>query len=168
MVGGRLAGVVADSMVVGVNSAVATANQNAARGRLMISKSVVVKDYMARTLVTFKPETDVLDAVHELVKHRIAGAPVVDDSGNLLGMLSELDCLKIALHAGYHGDWGGPVSDYMTNGVKTVDGEMSIIDLAQVFLDTNFRRFPVVEKNRLVGQISRRDVLRALEHLAKD
>jgi CBS domain-containing protein len=168
MVGERLAGVVADSMVVGVSSAVETVNRNAARGRLMISKSVVVKDYMARTLVTFKPETDVLDAVHELVKHRIAGAPVVDDAGNLLGMLSELDCLKIALHAGYHGDWGGPVSDYMTNGVKTVDGEMSIIDLAQVFLDTNFRRFPVVERNRLVGQISRRDVLRALEHLAKD
>jgi len=134
---------------------------------LMISKSVVVKDYMARTLVTFKPETDVLDAVHELVKHRIAGAPVVDDAGNLLGMLSELDCLRIALHAGYHGDWGGPVSEFMSDGVETVDGEMSIIDLAQVFLDTKFRRFPVVERNRLIGQISRRDVLRALEHLAK-
>jgi CBS domain-containing protein len=82
-------------------------------------------------------------------------------------MLSELDCLKIALHAGYHGDWGGPVSDYMSDGVETVDAEMSIIDLAQVFLDTKFRRFPVMEKNRLIGQISRRDVLRALEHIAK-
>lgn len=154
-------------MVDGASFAVATANQSAARGIPMINKSVVVKDYMARTLITFKPETDVLDAVHELVEHRIAGAPVVDDAGNLIGMLSELDCLKIALHAGYHGDWGGPVSDYMSAGVKTVDGEMSIIDLAQVFLDTKFRRFPVVERNRLIGQISRRDVLRALEHLAK-
>ena len=154
-------------MVVDVNFAVATANRSVARGRVMISKSVVVKDYMARTLVTFKPETDVLNAVHELVKHRIAGAPVVDDAGNLIGMLSELDCLKVALHAGYHGDWGGPISDYMSDGVETVDAEMSIIDLAQVFLDTKFRRFPVMEKNRLIGQISRRDVLRALEHLAK-
>ena len=134
----------------------------------MTSKSVVVKDYMTKSLVTFKPDTDVLDAVHELVKHRIAGAPVVDDSGNLVGMLSELDCLKVALHAGYHGDWGGPVSDYMSAGVETVDAEMSIIDLAQVFLDSTFRRFPVVVRNRLIGQISRRDVLRALEHLAKD
>ena len=134
----------------------------------MINKSVVVKDYMAKTLVTFKPDTDVLDAVHDLVKHRIAGAPVVDDAGNLVGMLSELDCLNVALHAGYHGDWGGPVSDYMSDGVKTVDGEMSIIDLAQLFLDSKFRRFPVVERNRLIGQISRRDVLRALELLAKD
>jgi CBS domain-containing protein len=154
-------------MAVDVNFAVATASRSAARGRVMINKSVVVKDYMARTLVTFKPETDVLNAVHDLVKHRIAGAPVVDDSGNLLGMLSELDCLKVTLHAGYHGDWGGPVSDYMSDGVKTVDAEMSIIDLAQLFLDTKFRRFPVMEKNRLIGQISRRDVLRALEHIAK-
>jgi len=134
----------------------------------MIKKSCVVKDYMARTLVTFKPDTDVLDAVHSLVKNRIAGAPVVDDAGNLLGMLSELDCMKIALHAGYHGDWGGPVSDFMSDGVETVDADMSIIDLAQMFIDSRYRRFPVMENNRLVGQISRRDVLRALEYLAKD
>ena len=132
----------------------------------MISKSVLVKDYMAKSLVTFKPETDVLDAVHELVKHRIAGAPVVDDAGNLIGMLSELDCMKVALHAGYHGDWGGPVSDFMSDGVETVDGEMNIIDLAQEFVESKYRRFPVVQNNRLIGQISRRDVLRALAHLA--
>jgi CBS domain-containing protein len=136
------------------------------RRATMISKSVLVKDYMAKSLVTFKPETDVLDAVHELVKHRIAGAPVVDASGNLIGMLSELDCMKVALNAGYHGDWGGPVSDFMSEGVKTVDGEMSIVDLAQQFVESKYRRFPVVQNNRLIGQISRRDVLRALEYLA--
>lgn len=133
----------------------------------MSKNSALVKDYMARTIVTFKPDTDVLDAVQVLVKNRIAGAPVVDDEGNLIGMLSELDCMKIALHAGYHGDWGGPVSEYMTQGVKTVDAEMSIIDLAQQFIDSRFRRFPVLSNNRLVGQISRRDVLRALGNLAK-
>lgn len=133
----------------------------------MISKSCLVKDYMARTLVTFKPDTDVLDAVHVLVTKRIAGAPVVDDEGNLLGMLSELDCMKVALDAGYHGNWGGPVSDFMSDGVKTVDAEMSIVDLAQVFVTSGFRRFPVMQDTRLVGQISRRDVLRALEYLAK-
>ena len=133
----------------------------------MTIKSCVVKDYMARTLVTFKPETDVLDAIHELVKHRIAGAPVVDDEGNLLGMLSELDCMKVALDAGYHGTWGGPVRDFMSDGVKTVDAEMSIVDLAQLFISTTYRRYPVMQNTRLVGQISRRDVLRALESLSK-
>ena len=97
---------------------------------------------------------------------RIAGAPVVNDQGDLIGMLSELGCLKIALNAGYYGDWGGPVADYMTPNVETVDAQMSIIDLAQKFLDSGFRRFPVLRNNRLVGQISRRDVLRALSNLA--
>ncbi len=129
-------------------------------------RSCFVKDYMSKTLVTFKPDTNVLDAVHTLVEHRIAGAPVVDDLGNIVGMLSEFDCIKVALQAGYHGDYGGPVSDYMSRDVTTVNAEMSIIDLAQKFADQGYRRFPVTDNNRLVGQISRRDVLRALEVLS--
>ncbi len=131
-------------------------------------KSALVKDYMTGKLVTFSPETDVLDAIHELVRHRIAGAPVVDDNGNLIGMLSELDCLKVALTAGYHGEYGGPVSEFMTPNPKTVEADMSIVDLAERFLESRFRRYPVVKDNRLVGQISRRDVLRALEMLSHD
>lgn len=133
----------------------------------MITKSARVRDYMSGRLVTFSPDTDVLDAIHELVEHRIAGAPVVDDHGNLVGMLSELDCMKVALTAGYHGEMGGPVSDYMTADTITVGAEMSILDLAQLFLDSGFRRYPVVSPdNRLIGQISRRDVLRALQALS--
>lgn len=133
----------------------------------MPTKSCLVKDYMAKTLVTFKPNTNVLDAVHALVEHRIAGAPVVDDEGTIVGMLSEFDCMKVALQAGYHGQYGGPVSDYMSSNVATVNAEMSIVDLAQQFAEIGFRRFPVTDSNRLVGQISRRDVLRALEVLAQ-
>ena len=133
----------------------------------MTPRSALVKDYMTGKLVTFNPETDVLDAIHELVHHGIAGAPVTDDSGELVGMLSELDCMKVALHAGYHGEWGGPVADYMTADLETVDANMSIIDLAQLFLDTKYRRFPVVTDNRLIGQISRRDVLRGLAKIAQ-
>lgn len=129
-------------------------------------KSCLVRDYMAGSIVSFKPETDVLDAIHELVRHRIAGAPVVNDQGELVGMLSELDCLRVSLNAGYYGDWGGPVSDFMTPEVETVDADMNIVDLAQKFIDCGFRRFPVLRNNRLVGQISRRDVLRALTTLA--
>jgi CBS domain-containing protein len=129
-------------------------------------KSALVRDYMAGRLVAFKPEMDVLDAIQELLQNRIAGAPVVNDRGELVGMLSELDCLKVGLNAGYYGDLGGPVADYMTPDVETVDADTNIIDLAQRFLDTRFRRFPVVKDNRLVGQISRRDVLRALSQLA--
>lgn len=132
----------------------------------MAHKSALVRDYMTGKLISFSPQTDVLDAIHELVLQRIAGAPVVDDQGNLVGMLSELDCLKVALTAGYHGERGGPVSEFMTTETETVEADMSIVDLAQKFLESEFRRYPVMKDNRLIGQISRRDVLRALETLA--
>ena len=140
--------------------------ENAGKEFEVTTKSALVKDYMTGKLVTFHPETDVLDAIKVLVERRIAGAPVIDEQGNLIGMLSEIDCMKIALQAGYHGQWGGPVSEYMTANPETVDANMSIIDLAQHFLDTSFRRFPVMKDHRLVGQISRRDVLRALSRLS--
>ena len=130
-------------------------------------RSLKVKDYMSGKIVSFTPETDVLDAIHQLVHNRIAGAPVVDSHGTLVGMLSEFDCLNVVLKAGYHGEPGGPVSDLMTKDVKTVDAEMSIIDLAERFMESGFRRYPVMKDNMLVGQISRKDVLRALEKLSQ-
>jgi CBS domain-containing protein len=133
----------------------------------MNPKPGLVRDYMARHLVSFSPDMDVLDAIHELVHHRIAGAPVVDEHGDLVGMLSELDCMKVALNAGYFSDRGGPVAEFMSAGVETVDADMSIVDLAQKFLESSYRRFPVMKDNRLVGQISRRDVLRALQQIAR-
>jgi CBS domain-containing protein len=133
----------------------------------MSLKSALVKDYMSGKLVTFTPDMDVLDAIHELVRQRIAGAPVVDDHGNLVGMLSEFDCMRVVLTAGYHHEPGGPVADLMVRDVKTVDATMSVIDLAELFMQSGFRRYPVMKDNRLVGQISRRDVLRALAEIAR-
>ena len=88
-------------------------------------KSCRVRDYMAGSLVTFSPDLDVLDAIQQLLHHRIAGAPVVTAQGELVGMLSELDCLKVALDAGYYGDWGGPVTNFMSPDVQTVDADMN-------------------------------------------
>ncbi|MGB5246291.1 MAG: CBS domain-containing protein, partial [Woeseia sp.] len=76
------------------------------------------------------------------------------------------DCMKVVLTSGYHGEPGGPVSDLMVTDVKTVDASMSIFDLAELFMKSGYRRYPVMKENRLVGQISRRDVLRALGELS--
>lgn len=76
--------------------------------------------------------------------------------------------MKVVLDSSYHNHWGGPVKDYMTTETRTVCAHMNIIDLAQEFERHGFRRFPVLEDNRLVGQISRRDVLRALQQIAHD
>ncbi len=130
-------------------------------------QSIVVKDYMSASLVTFAPDMDVMNAIDVLVKNRISGAPVVDDHGNLIGLLSEKDCMKVAIQAGYYEELGGRVEDYMTKQVFTVEAEASVLDVAKLFMEKGPRRYPVVEDNRLVGQISRRDVLRAFIEMNK-
>lgn len=126
-----------------------------------------VKDYMAANLVTFTPDMDIMDAVSELIRKRISGATVLDEHGNIVGILSQRDCLKVTLHASYYSEGGaGRVAEYMREEVTTVDADMSILELAELFLTRPMRRYPVVENNRLVGQISIRDVLRALAVIA--
>ena len=128
--------------------------------------SITVKDYMAAHLVTFNPDTDILEAIHALVEYRISGAPVVDKLGNIVGVLSEKDCLEVALQSSFYGELGGKVEEFMTENVETVHANASMVDIAKLFLQSNFRRYPVVDDDhRLVGQISRRDVLKALETL---
>ena len=128
-------------------------------------QSIMVKDYMSASLVTFAPDMDVMNAIDVLVKNRISGAPVIDDHGNLIGLLSEKDCMKVAIQAGYYEELGGRVADYMTKNVITVESESSVLEVAKLFMEKGPRRYPVVEDNRLVGQISRRDVLRALTEM---
>lgn len=130
-------------------------------------QSITAKDYMAANLVTFTPETAIFDAIRQLVEHSLSGAPVVDKLGNIIGMLSEKDCLKVALNAGYYGEHGGVVADFMSRNPVTVDAETSIVEVAQMFLGSAFKRYPVVTDNRLVGQISRSDVLRAIDRFSE-
>ena len=129
-------------------------------------KTAKVRDYMSGKLISFTPDTDIMDAIQTLVHNRITGAPVVDNHGELVGMLSEFDCLDVVVEAGYHEHPGGPVSERMTGKVQTVDADLSIFDLTQMFQESGFRRYPVLEGNRLVGQISRKDLLRALMDLS--
>ena len=115
------------------------------------ARAVGVKDYMATSLVSFTPGIDVLRAIHLLIENRISGAPVLDEHGNLLGMLPERDWVKVALNAGYYGEVGGPVREYMTSDAHTIDAEISIVELPQLFIDKPFRRYPVVDDTRLIG-----------------
>ncbi len=133
---------------------------------MTVKRAAKARDYMARNLVTLSPEMDVLHAIAIFVEKQISGAPVLDRFGNLVGMLSEKDCMRIALTAGYYGEWGGRVQEYMHAPVTTIDADMPIFEVAQLFAEREFRRYPVTEDARLVGQISRSDVLRALQELA--
>ncbi len=130
--------------------------------------SISVQDFMEANLVTFKPDQDIMQAIRLLLDNGISGAPVVDHFGNISGILSEKDCLQVALKAGYHGEWGGVVADFMSPSVVTVEADTSILAVAKMFLEAPFKRYPVVSDNRLVGQISRRDVLRAVEKISAE
>ncbi len=124
-----------------------------------------VKDFMTREVVTLTPDTEILRAVNTLMVNDIAAAPVVDDQGSLVGILTERDCMRVVLKAGYHAEYGGLVSEYMSHEVDTINAHESIIDVAKLFFGQRFHRYPVMENDQLVGLISRRDVLRALAEL---
>lgn len=121
-----------------------------------------VEDYMAKRLVTLSPEMEINHAMSVLLDGRISGAPVVDDKGKLVGVLSKKDCLKAALNSSYYQEWGGTVADYMARDVETLEADMDLVQAAEQFLSSHFRRFPVMRDGRLAGQISRADVLRGL------
>ena len=125
-------------------------------------KSVLVKDYMTREVISVSPDVEITAATESLIVHDISGAPVLDGHGRLVGILTERDCMKVALHAGYHDVPYGLVRDYMTPNPESVTPEQSVLTLAEKFIHGRFRRYPVVDNGRLVGIISRRDILRAL------
>ncbi len=128
----------------------------------MKKRSMIVRDYMVEKLITLDPETDVLQAAHTLIKNQISGAPVVDNTGRLVGILTERDVLSLAVQAYYHGTLGGIVKDHMADQPQSVGPDDSVLDVAQSFINGRFHRYPVVEDGRLVGVISRSDVMRAL------
>ena len=130
-------------------------------------KSIRVADYMTRNLVTLKPHVSVNDSIRILLENRISGAPVVDDSGSLVGVFSESDCLKGALQTSYHETEIGSVAEYMTQDPQTISPDSSILDAAEIFIADLRRRLPVVDKGKLVGQISRRDLLRAMDDFSR-
>ena len=128
-------------------------------------KKFTVRDYMVKKLISVPPGMDIHRAIKVILKHKISGVPVVDEKGVLVGVLSRKDCLKVAFHTSYHQDKGGPVSDYMSSDVETIDPDMEIVEVAELFLKKNYRRYPVIERGHLVGQIGQHDALKAIDEL---
>ncbi len=125
-------------------------------------RSMLAKDYMSKNVVTLNPEMPVLQAVHTLIRHDISGAPVLDKHGRLVGVFSERDCMSVAMQADYHGIPVGLVGDFMSANPQSVEPGESILKVAQLFINGRFHRYPVLDNGRLIGVISRRDVMRAM------
>ena len=121
--------------------------------------TMTANDCMSKYVHSVHPDDDILSAARLLVEKKISGTPVIDHVGNLVGIVTEKDCMAIAMKAGYYGDAGGKVSAFMSTEVVTVDTETPIMEIAEHFATRNYRRLPVLDRGRVVGIVSRRDVL---------
>lgn len=120
----------------------------------------VVGDFMDTRVPTVRPDTHILAAVEFLLKNHVTGAPVVDDQGHVIGMLTEKDCLKL-LVTGHAADFpDGLVESFMTTELTTIGPDTDIYYAAGLFLRSNFRRLPVVANGKLIGAVTRFDILR--------
>jgi CBS domain-containing protein len=128
---------------------------------------ILVKDHMSTNLITFRPDDSIDQVLEMLTKRKISGAPVLDESGALVGIISEVDCLKEIIKGKYTNTpkFPGKVSEHMTENVITLSPDLSLFDAAQKFLELKIRRFPVMKDGRLVGQISLSDIIRAFPKL---
>lgn len=130
-----------------------------------VAEKPLVSDYMTRKLITFTPDTQIMDVINTLLDNKITGAPVLNEKRDVVGLIDDKDCLKVLFSGAYH---NLPVEDktvshYMSNVMRTISIEADIYEAASIFLNSKYKRLLVVdESGKLHGQISRRDILRAI------
>ncbi len=132
---------------------------------------LTAREIMTRSLITLNPEMSIFEAIRILVGRGISGAPVVDENGSMLGVLSELDCLRMLSSDEFYADRqeeAGTVKHFMTGAGRTITPDLGIYAIAHYFLTLPIRRLPVIDEGRLVGQVSRRDVLVGIETMARE
>jgi len=132
-------------------------------------KHETVADYMTTNVITFYPEDDIRKVIDVIISNKISGAPVVDHNKELVGIISEKDCLRVIVEDIYHNlpPNKGRVGNYMSRKVITVNEDTDVTEVANLFLNSNFRRYPVVRNAKMVGLVSRRDILRASKRIKK-
>jgi predicted transcriptional regulator len=122
----------------------------------------LVKDFMALPALVLSEKMSITNAVRQIAKHQLSAAPVVNELGELQGLLSEADCMQTVLTSSYFPDENAMVSDKMSTQLQTVNANSQLTKAAEVMLDNKRRVVPVVEGQQLVGVITRHQVLSAL------
>ena len=126
-----------------------------------VNKNILVRDIMKRNLVVFSPNDSIFEVMKKFVKYKISGGPVLNKNGKIVGVISEADCMKEISDSRY---FNMPILDkrvknFMEKNVDTINSSTSIFDAASRFYNSSRRRFPVIENQKLVGQISRKDIV---------
>lgn len=129
----------------------------------------LVRDVMATSLHTLTPDMPLIQAIGVLLKNKISGAPVIDGQKQLVGIISEKDCLRLFANQAFYDQVAiARVGDYMSAEVETIEADADVFKAAHIFLHNTFRRLPVLDDGTLVGQVSRRDILLACLKLVKE
>lgn len=136
----------------------------------VVDQAILAKDFMTKKLITFSPKQPLNEVIQILISKGISGGPVLNEHGNLIGVISEGDCLKEVVKGKYNNSpqMMGVVEEYMTAEPVTVGPNENIFEIARLFLKLRLRRFPVLDQGKLVGQISQRDVMAAIQDLKKE
>ena len=135
-------------------------------GETSVKSYEPITKYMTKDLITFTVDTEITEVIDTLLEKRISGAPVLNDKKEIIGVIDDKDCLHVLVDSVYH---NLPirkriVDAYMTDVYKTISIDSDIVDVANEFLKSNFKRLLVVSANgKLMGQISRRDILKAIQ-----
>lgn len=132
--------------------------------------TVRARDIMSRRVLTLREDQPLVRAVMKLVARSVSGAPVVNERNELVGILSEFDCMKQLANGSFHSEAMAPTStvgDAMTMASHRVQLDTDLFSIASLFISHRIRRLPVVSNGRVVGIVSRRDALRAISNLYK-
>ena len=127
----------------------------------------IVRGFMSKAFITLDINLSVQEASLALLKMRFTGAPVVSSSGELVGFLSEKDCLKFVLDSKYYNHTPETVGHFMSSKVMTISPEDTLIHVVELFLKNNFQMYPVVDNHRVVGVISRQMILETVVNLSQ-
>ncbi|MBU3929325.1 CBS domain-containing protein [bacterium] len=117
---------------------------------------MTAKHIMTTNIETVTPETSLADAVNMLLMREISGMPVVDGEGRLMGVVSEKDVFRLAFSGKVH---ESKVADVMTTKVVSFPPDADIRDIAKVLAENVFRTVPIVEDGKIIGIVSRADIL---------
>lgn len=121
------------------------------------------KDIMTRDIVTLKPDTGIFEAIALLVDSEISGAPVLDDTGTVVGIVSEKDLLVALDYLGIKKAESASIKQFMTKDIVSFPEDATVEFLMQELVRNNIKRVPILCGKTLVGIVSRRDVLRCIE-----
>lgn len=129
--------------------------------------TIPAKDFMAVHLTMLTPHMDIVEAIGRLLKNRVSGAPVLDEAGNFLGVLSERYSMRVLIDAAYDQLPTSEVGPFMNSDFgRVISEDTPLAAVVETFLKNYYRRLVVLRDGKLQGQISRRDALRAGQPLA--